>query len=168
MGVELDLFCADGVTPALDEAEATRLVALVLEDRDVERPCMASLSFVDDASIAELNGRWRGVEAPTDVLSFETERPWDPDLAPGEPCELGDIVIAPAFVAAQAASFGTTPADETRLMLVHGTLHLLGYDHMEEGEAREMQAVEDALLARMGGDGTLTEAVLTRHRGDGA
>lgn len=168
MGVELDLFCADDVTPALDEAEATRLVALVLEDRGVERPCMASLSFVDDASIAELNGRWRGVEAPTDVLSFETERPWDPDLAPGEPCELGDIVIAPAFVAAQAASFGTTPADETRLMLVHGTLHLLGYDHMEEGDAREMQAVEDALLARMGGDGTLTEAVLTRHRGDGA
>lgn len=168
MTIELDLFCADEVEPAVTAGECERVFEEVLADRGVTRPCMASLSFVSDDSIAELNGTWRGVEAPTDVLSFETERPWDPDLAPGEPCELGDVVVAPAYVARQAAAFGTTPADETRLMLVHGALHLLGCDHMEEGEALEMQAIEDAILARLGGDGTLTAAVLTRHRGEGA
>lgn len=168
MDVELDLFCADEVTPAIDTEEALRLIRLVLEDRNVERDCMVSLSFVSDASIAELNESWRNNPHPTDVLSFEIEHPWDDDLAADEPCELGDIVIAPAYVASQAAQFGTTAADETRLMLVHGMLHLLGFDHMEEADAVSMQKIEDGILARMGGDGTLTEAILTRHRGEEA
>ena len=168
MDVELDFFCADGVTPAIDNAEAQRLIRLVLEDRNVERDCMVSLSFVSDDSIAELNGTWRNNPHPTDVLSFEMEHPWDEDLAQDEPCELGDIVIAPDFVAHQATEFGTTKADETRLMLVHGMLHLLGFDHMNESDACKMQQIEDAILARKGGDGTLTEAILTRHRGEEA
>lgn len=168
MDVELDLFCADEVTPAIDNEEAQRLIRLVLQDRDVERDCMISLSFVSDESIAELNGTWRNNPHPTDVLSFEMEHPWDDDLAEDEPCELGDIVIAPCYVARQAKEFGTTAADETRLMLVHGMLHLLGFDHMEEAEAIQMQQIEDGILARMGGDGTLTEAILTRHRGEEA
>lgn len=168
MDVELDFFCADGVTPAIDNEEAQRLIRLVLEDRNVERDCMVSLSFVSDDSIAELNGTWRNNPHPTDVLSFEMEHPWDENLAQDEPCELGDIVIAPDFVAQQATEFGTTEADETRLMLVHGMLHLLGFDHMNESDACKMQQIEDAILARMGGDGTLTEAILTRHRGEEA
>ena len=87
------------------------------------------------------------MDRATDVLSLECERPDDPDLAEGEPCELGDIVLAPAYIARQAAAFGTTPADESRLLLVHGLLHLLGYDHIEDDEAEVMEAREDELVA---------------------
>ena len=166
MSVELDVFCEDGVESLLHEDELTSLCDEVLSDRDVSRTCMVSVSYVSDDSIAELNERWRDVAAPTDVLSFETESPDDPDLAPGEPCELGDIVLAPAYVARQSADFGTTLADEARLLFVHGMLHLLGYDHMVEEEAVRMQAIEDDILSRVPNDGTLSETVLTRHRTD--
>ena len=114
--------------------------------------------------IRELNAEWRGRDVATDVISLECERPDDPDLAPGEPCELGDIVLAPDYIARQAARFGTTAADEFRLLLVHGTLHLLGYDHLEDDEAEVMEAREDALLALLPHDGATRPVTLTRHR----
>ena len=168
MSAELDVFCEDGVASIFTEGELTSLCDAVLLDRGVERTCMVSVSFVSDESIAELTERWRDVAAPTDVLSFETERPDDPDLGPEEPCELGDIVLAPAYVGRQAGDFGTTIADETRLLMVHGMLHLLGYDHMEEEDAVVMQGIEDEILASLPGDGTLSPTVLTRHRRDEA
>ena len=116
--------------------------------------------------ITRLNAEWRGVDRATDVLSFECERPSDPDLAEGEPCELGDIVLAPGFLRRQAARMGTTEADEARLMLVHGTLHLLGFDHMEPDEARDMQGREDDVLSSIPTDGTLTDVVLADHRSE--
>lgn len=112
----------------------------------------------------EINAEWRDVDAATDVISIECERPDDPSLAPGEPCELGDIVIAPGYIERQAASFGTTPADETRLMLVHGMLHLLGHDHLDDASAEAMEALEEDILAGMPTDGTVDRVVLTRHR----
>ena len=166
MSVELDFFCEDNVDSLLADDELRELCETVLTDRGVSRTCVVSVSYVSDESIAELNEDWRGVAAPTDVLSFETERPDDPDLAPGEPCELGDIVLAPAYVRRQASVFGTTPEDEARLLVVHGALHLLGYDHMAEDEAVVMQGLEDAILSRVPGDGTLSDIVLTRHRVD--
>lgn len=164
--VELDMFCEDEVQPALGTVEVQAICNAVLKERSITRPCMVSLSFVTDATIAELNLEWRGFDKPTDVLSFETERPDDPDLSADEPAELGDIVLAPAYIEAQARMFNTTPADETRLLLVHGLLHLLGYDHMEEHDARLMQRIEDKILALLPSDNTLTQVVLTRHRED--
>jgi probable rRNA maturation factor len=166
MSLDLDLTftCDEGIAGALDEVEVEGVCRAVLADRGVSRPCALSVSYVSDERIAELNAEWRGVDRPTDVLSFECERPDDPDLAEGEPCELGDIVLAPSYIEAQARRMGTTAADETRLMLVHGCLHLLGLDHMEPEQAAEMQHVEDAILSGIAGDGTLTPVVLANHR----
>ena len=136
--LDLDLAVDEGVAAALDVDELTEAIRLVLREEGVTRPCAVSLSVVTDERMHEMNRTWRGVDRATDVLSLECERPDDADLAPGEPCELGDIVIAPAYIARQAAGFATTPADETRLLVVHATLHLLGYDH-ETGEEDERE-----------------------------
>ena len=160
----LDIDAAEGMEFPLDEDELSSICDAVLTAEGVTRPCYVSLSLVDDDEMRGLNLEWRDVDAVTDVISLECERPDDPDLAEDEPCELGDIVIAPNFVATQATSFGTTFADECRLLFVHGLLHLLGYDHMEQDEALEMQAREEDILAVIPTDGTLTDVVLTRHR----
>lgn len=164
--LELDLVIGEGVDCALSDDELEETIALVLDEEAVERPCGVSLSVVGDERMRELNAEWRGIDRATDVLSLECERPDDPDLAPGEPCELGDIVLAPAYIARQAMSFGTTAADETRLLLVHGTLHLLGYDHLDDDEAEVMEAREDELVAMLATDGSLAGVRVTRHRED--
>ena len=160
----LDIDVTEGIEIPLGEDELTAICDAVLIAEGVMRPCYVSLSLVDDDEMREINLEWRDVDAVTDVISLECERPDDPDLAEDEPCELGDIVLAPNFVAAQATSFGTTYADECRLLFVHGLLHLLGYDHMGQDEALEMQAREEAILDVIPTDGTLTDVVLTRHR----
>ena len=164
MACFLDIETDEGLELPLSEDELAGACDAVLADANVGRPCYVSLSVVSDEQMRELNLEWRDVDAPTDVISLECERPDDPDLAEGEPCELGDVVLAPAFIAAQAGSFGTTFADECRLLWVHGLLHLLGHDHMEEGDALTMQAAEERVLAAIPTDGTLTDVVLTRHR----
>ncbi len=165
MSVSMNLYCEDGVQLAIDEQELTRVFDLVLSEEGVERGCCVSVSVLGEQSMQQLNGQWRGVEAPTDVISLECERPDDPDLAPGEPCELGDIAMAPEVLAAQSVRFGTTPADETRLMAIHSLLHLLGYDHIEEDDARVMEAREDELLALACGR-EVVHVATTRHADD--
>ena len=76
-------------------------------------------------------------------------------------------MLAPAYIARQAAAFGTTEADEFRLLLTHGLLHLLGYDHLDDEEASAMEAREEALLALMPCDRPIDHVTLTRHREDG-
>lgn len=161
---EYDISVEDGARPALTEDEVGACCDAVLSHLGVERPCMVSVSFVSDARIQELNCEWRGADRPTDVISLECERPDDSSLAPGEPCELGDVVLAPAYVERQARSFGTTVADESRLLLAHGVLHLLGYDHLDDAEAERMERLEEEILAQLPGDGTIDRVVLTRHR----
>jgi probable rRNA maturation factor len=165
MGNEYDISIEDGVTPLLEEDEIRRDCDLVLAEEGVGRTCVVSVSVVSDERMHELNLRWRGVDRATDVLSLECERPDDPDLAPGEPCELGDIVLAPAYIARQSKDFGTTPADECRLLLVHGMLHLLGYDHIADDEAAVMEAREDELVSMVKTDARLDHVEFTRHRG---
>ena len=160
MSYEADVACA------LQEDEVLRLCELVLREEDVSRDCYVSISVVGDERMQELNREWRGQDRPTDVLSLECERPDNPDLADGEPCELGDIVLAPAYIARQASQYGTTAADETRLLIIHGLLHLLGYDHLQDAEAELMEHREDELLALHGTDRDLSGVVLTRHEGE--
>ncbi len=166
MLVTIDFDLAEGVDCPLDEDECLSICEVVLSEEGVTRPCFVSLSIVDDEEMREKNLEWRDVDSVTDVISLECERPDDPGLAEDEPCELGDIVLAPDYITRQAAQFGTTPADEMRLLLVHGLLHLLGYDHLEEDEAQDMEAREDELLSLMPTDGTLGRVVITRHRED--
>lgn len=165
MLLHVDMDFADEADCPLSASEIEELCEMVLVEEGVGRPCFLSLSVVGEQAIRARNREWRGVDASTDVISIECERPDDPDLAPDEPCELGDIFIAPAYVARQAERVGTTWADELRLMLIHGMLHLLGYDHVEEDEALVMEAREDELLGRATGDGQARHVRLTRHRG---
>ena len=145
-----DISFEDGIASPLSEEELCADCAFVLEQEGVERPCMVSVSVVCDERIRELNASWRGIDRATDVISLECERPDDPDLAPGEPCELGDIVLAPDYITRQAAEVGTTVQDECRLLLVHGMLHLLGYDHMEPDEKAVMRKKEESVMSLIG------------------
>ena len=165
MSAEIELFCEEGASLAIDEVELARVFDLVLAEEGVERICCVSVSVLGEPSIQALNAEWSGVEAPTDVISLECERPDDPDLGPDEPCELGDIAMAPSVLAAQSARYGTTPEDETRLMAIHSLLHLLGYDHIEEADAAVMEAREDELLALACGR-DLGHVATTRHADD--
>ena len=168
MEAHVDIVVEPGVDCPLDEQEVLRICRMVLDEEDVTRDCFVSVTVVGEEQIQDLNAQWRGQDRVTDVISLECERPDDPDLAPGEPCELGDVVLAPAYIARQAQRYATTTADEFRLLLVHGLLHLLGYDHIEESEALAMERREDELVAMLKTDGCLGSVHVTRHQGDDA
>lgn len=166
MMLTVDFEAQDGIEAPITEDEMTQICETVLTQEGVERPCFLSLSVVDDETIKEQNLDWRGIDAATDVISLECERPDDPDLAPGEPCELGDILLAPNFITQQAGRYATTVADEFRLLLIHGLLHLLGYDHLDDEEAEVMEAREDELLRLVSTDKSISHVTLTRHLKD--
>lgn len=164
------LIARESASPALiSDAEVESVCAFVLSAEGVDAPVEISLTWVDDDRMRQLNACWRGIDRVTDVLSFECDSP--EDAFPGEPVELGDIVLAPDQIARQAPGFGNSPVDECRLMLVHAMLHLLGYDHIEEDEAQVMEAREDELLrslAHVRGEDPDRVSVgpMTRHRAD--
>ena len=166
MMLTVDFEAQDGIEAPITEDEMTQICETVLTQEGVERPCFLSLSVVDDETIKEQNLDWRGIDAATDVISLECERPDDPDLAPGEPCELGDILLAPNFITQQAGRYATTVADEFRLLLIHGLLHLLGYDHLDDNEADVMEAREGELLRLVSTDQPISHVALTRHLKD--
>ncbi|MCI1665402.1 MAG: rRNA maturation RNase YbeY [Atopobiaceae bacterium] len=153
---------------AISEDRACELADLVLASEGVDRECMVSLSVVDDETMRGLNHEWRGIDRATDVLSLECERPDDPDLGVGETCELGDIVLAPDFIGRQADRVDVTPEGETSLLLIHGMLHLLGYDHESDEEAEVMEAREDAILAEAGLGDSVVVPPSPRHAEEGS
>jgi rRNA maturation RNase YbeY len=105
-----------------------------------------SLALVDDAEGAELNGRWRGRAGPTDVLAFALR---EGAHRRHRGALLGDVVIAVGVARRQAAERGHALEAECRRLLIHGVLHLLGYDHARRYEARTMRAKERALWRRL-------------------
>lgn len=112
----------------------------------------AELSIVlcDDVAIAALNRDWRGLDQPTDVLSFPLHTPAQPgDLPVTRPLLLGDVVVSHETAARQAAAVGHPGLDELAVLLVHGVCHLLGWDHESPAEARAMAAAEAALLGQV-------------------
>lgn len=110
-----------------------------------------SLSFVADETMTALNEKYRQKQGPTDVLSFENSDK-DEDSSNvflgslEEAYELGDIVIAPDVAWRQTQEFGTSFEEEISLLVVHGVLHLCGYDHIEDEEAERMEALEESIL----------------------
>ena len=109
-----------------------------------------SIVLCDDPFIQDLNARWRQKNEATDVLSFALGEGEDADLTPDL---LGDIVISVETAARQGASLGLSLDEELRVLLVHGLLHLLGYDHLEPDDAVEMRAREAELLGVLGAGG---------------
>ncbi|NYT94825.1 rRNA maturation RNase YbeY [Salinispora sp. H7-4] len=123
-----------------------------LDEMGVNQLAELSVLLVDIDYMAELNHRWMGGDGPTDVLAFPMDE-GSVDHGPGEnatvgaePALLGDIVLCPEVAAKQAATAGHSTADELHLLTVHGVLHLLGYDHAEPEEEREMFALQARLL----------------------
>lgn len=127
--------------------------------RTVEPAAMAvTVVVTDDETVRTLNLTYRGIDAPTDVLSFAAQEGSEeapplilpPALANEMHAHLGDILIAFPYARRQAEDFGNTAAAELRLLAVHGTLHLLGYDHDTAEREAEMWAAQEAVLAGFG------------------
>ncbi|MEI7769824.1 MAG: rRNA maturation RNase YbeY [Chloroflexales bacterium] len=142
-----------GLVPAgLDLALAERAITAVLRAEGAGEPLEVGVLITDDAHIHALNRDYRGVDAPTDVLSFGDDGPASGFVAQAEgPRYLGDIAISYERVLAQAADYGHSPARELAYLAAHGALHLLGYDHERgPGEAAAMRAREEAAMAEVG------------------
>ncbi|MGE0767267.1 MAG: rRNA maturation RNase YbeY [Hyphomicrobiaceae bacterium] len=120
-----------------------------MDDR-LHHPASACVAFMTDADVRGLNARFRGQDKPTNVLSFPAQVPPAGVLGPGEPASLGDIVLAAETVAREARALGIPMEQHVQHLVVHGTLHLLGYDHEADEDADLMEALETRILARLG------------------
>ena len=138
----------EDILGAVDEAELAGICRFVLGQMDVNPMAELSVLCVDVEYMSSLHERWMGEKGPTDVLAFpmdelDTARPDDPD--PG-PALLGDVVLCPAVAVRQARAAGHTMDDELVLLATHGVLHLLGYDHMEPEDEKEMFGLQSELI----------------------
>jgi probable rRNA maturation factor len=131
----------------IDVKELAKLARFVMDRMRVHPLAELCIKAVDEATIAELNERWMDKEGPTDVLAFPMDE-LRPGLVDEEPEEgvLGDLVLCPEVAARQAATAGHSETAEIELLTVHGILHLLGYDHAEPEEHREMFGLQDQIL----------------------
>ena len=135
-----------------------KVIRTALAAQGMEAACEVDVLLTDDENIHAINLDMREVDRPTDVLSFP-----EFDLTPGElpdeedadPCTglvpLGDMAISMEHVAAQAKEYGHSEKRELSYLVVHSVLHLLGYDHLDEGDGkRRMRAREEAILSDLG------------------
>ncbi|WP_048645313.1 rRNA maturation RNase YbeY [Nitratireductor soli] len=143
----LDYAIEAGAWPAEDAllALARRAIGAAILRSDAQRDERVSVSllFTDDDEIREINRQWRGKDKPTNVLSFPAAQP---AIAGPVSSSLGDIVIAYETVAREAGEEARSFEDHLTHLIVHGFLHLLGYDHETDEEAEEMEALERNIL----------------------
>jgi probable rRNA maturation factor len=128
---------------------AARLALAAAPPGAAERAVLLGIVLTDDVEQRALNRTWRGQDAPTNVLSFATSDSAAP-LPPGAPVLLGDVVLAFETVAREAAEQRKRLADHLAHLVVHGVLHLLGFDHDGDAEAAIMEARETDILAALG------------------
>jgi probable rRNA maturation factor len=152
--VEVDVQIDERFADAADAELIKWAVAQTLAGEEVAGPVEVSVLVTDDAALHALNRDYRGVDAPTDVLSFAAEDDTSGPafvLPPGTPRYLGDIAISYERVVAQAAEYGHSRERELAYLTAHGVLHLLGYDHERGAEdAAAMRAREEATMERLG------------------
>ena len=139
--VDVQRVVADGP----DEEDIRRWVTVTLQAEGHDADAELTVRIVDEAEITELNRRYRHKDRPTNVLAFPFEAP------PGVETDLlGDLVIAAPVVRREAAEQGKAETAHWAHLIVHGTLHLLGYDHHTESDAERMEGREVAILAALG------------------
>jgi len=132
----------------VDESALQRVVSFGLDHMRVHQDAELAIVLVDEAAMEQLHVQWMDEPGPTDVLSFPMDelRPGTDDaLTP--PGLLGDIVLCPQVATVQAEAAGHTPLDEMLLLTTHGLLHLLGFDHAEPDEEKEMFGIQRDILA---------------------
>jgi len=159
----LDIYAADEQHDfPIDLERWVALCRAALEEENVKAPAEVSLIFCTEATIADLNEQFMGKTGPTDVLSFPIDPEPDPTgrvpdaggTGPGDaprseiPQLVGDIVLCPVVAARNAVEHECSFDDEVALLIVHGVLHLRGWDHMIDDEAEKMEAREREILAR--------------------
>ena len=147
--------------PGVNEGQRAfirKVIRTALAAEGVNFPCEVDIRITNDAGIHEINLEMREVDRATDVLSFPVfdlvpgELPDEEDADPGTGLvPLGDMVISMEHVTAQAKEYGHSNRRELAYLVVHSTLHLLGYDHLDEGEQKkQMREREEAILAELG------------------
>lgn len=131
----------------VDERELVAMSRYVLDAMRVHPQAQLSIVLVDEAAMELLHVRWMDLPGPTDVMSFPMDelRPGRDDEEP-EPGLLGDVVLCPAVAARQAVEAGHATQEELLLLTTHGILHLLGYDHAEPDQEKEMFELQRRLL----------------------
>ncbi|MPZ59724.1 MAG: rRNA maturation RNase YbeY [Propionibacteriales bacterium] len=135
-----------------DVSSLSRLSRFVLDRMRIHPQAELCVKLVDPETIATLNAQWMDGTGPTDVLAFPMDElrpsPGSEEPAPGV---VGDVVLCPRVAAGQAAAHGQSAQDEIDLLLIHGVLHLLGFDHAEPEEHREMFGLQARLLGEWQG-----------------
>lgn len=128
-----------------------RLAAEALEAAQLSKDsCCVSIALLSDAEVHALNKSFRGKDAPTNVLSFPSSASVHRPGREDEPVFLGDVALAYETVAAEASAQGKTPLQHAAHLVVHGVLHLAGFDHDVEADAERMEAAEREILAHFG------------------
>lgn len=135
--------------PADWETKINRVVEICLREEQIPEEAEVDLLFVDNKTIREMNREYRNKDSATDVLSFPMYEA-DEELDEEEEILFGDIVISLERAQEQCEEYGHCLEREVMYLLVHGLLHLAGYDHMEEEEKKEMRVQEEKLLAVIG------------------
>lgn len=146
MGLELDIQLADEAAELPAGADFERWIEAALKGAAVQASGALSLRLVGLEEGAALNSTWRQKAGPTNVLAF----PGPEGLPAGMPREFGDLAICLPVVLREAAEQGKAPVDHLAHLVVHGTLHLLGYTHDEEADAARMEALETRVLGTLG------------------
>jgi len=142
----VDVQTAPRFAGEVDEEMLRSVTAEALRHEGIEGEIALSVVITDDGAVRELNREFRNVDAPTDVLAFGTGEESDFVTAPGEPAYLGDVIISYPRAVIQAEEYGHSINRELALLTVHGVLHLLGYDHVDEVERTEMWARQNEIL----------------------
>jgi probable rRNA maturation factor len=151
MSTAIDVFVANEQNDvSIDEHRLVSLVRVAASEEGVDPRAEVTVLLVERSAMASLKEKWLGETGPTDVLAF----PMDEQIPDEEPYILGDIVICPDVAREQALDTGEKVTDEVDLLLVHGFLHLMGYDHVKPQDARSMRHRERKILAEFNRGGT--------------
>ncbi|ERN54757.1 rRNA maturation RNase YbeY [Alkalihalophilus marmarensis] len=153
MNLTIDLHDETGTLNSEQENIVTKLITSAAEYEKLDGEVELSITFVDEKRIQEINAEYRGKDMTTDVISFalndEVEDEADM-IMEGMPNALGDIIISVAHISRQAEEYGHSFERELGFLVVHGFLHLLGYDHMTEQDEKAMFSRQEEILSAYG------------------
>jgi probable rRNA maturation factor len=147
-GFLLNLHIDQPYTRSVTSDQLERALRLTLQTRHQTRAATINLTITNNETIQQLNYQYRGIDSPTDVLTFPNIP--DPEFPLLDQNDLGDIIIAYPVAESQATARGHTLMEELVLLAIHGTLHLLGFDHDSPTAKAEMWTVQQEILDQLG------------------
>ncbi|MFO8101844.1 MAG: rRNA maturation RNase YbeY [Dehalococcoidia bacterium] len=149
MNRELDITIDDPFEEEVSEEWLLEAVGAVMDAEAVDYPAALSLFITGDDTVQELNRNYRGIDETTDVLAFAFQEDPDFPVPPDSPVQLGEVIISCPQASRQAEEQGHSLNLEMAVLIIHGVLHLLGYDHEKEADELSMKTRETESLARL-------------------